>query len=167
MPLPIKVIKWCILNFEELYCLPGLQQNFGICWKGIVLRQAGARWDLLESHSLFGWVACFWRFPLTACFGLISKISGQHASFWAKHRGDFWMGHGWNRPAWQCLLLLSLPLQSKKSFGLGGQYIFFLLLAIKTIVSSGSTNNYFTSYSSVFVTVFIPYSEVAQPPSKE
>lgn len=37
MPSFIQIIKWCILNFEELCCLPGLQQNFGISWKRIVL----------------------------------------------------------------------------------------------------------------------------------
>lgn len=158
MPMLIQVIKWCILNFEELYLPSWFAAEF---------------WNLLEKNSpqagrcllwptgkpLAVWVSLTLWFPLTACFGLISKISGQSASLWSKHRGDFWMGHERNRPAWQCLLLLFLSLQSKKSFGLGGQYIFFLLFATKTTVNSGSTNNYFTSYSWVFFTVFIPYSQ--------
>lgn len=124
MPSLIQVIKWCILNFEELYCLPGLQQNFGICWKGIVLRQTGGCCDLLESHPLFGWVICFWRFPLTACFGLFPKSQDKVLHFGPNTEVTSGWGMDETDPQ-QCLVLFSLSFQSKKSFSLGGQYILF------------------------------------------
>lgn len=156
MPLLIQVIKWCILNFEELYCLPGLQQNFGICWKGVVLRQTGASCDLLESHSLFGWVTCFWRFPLTACFGLFPISQEKVLHFGPNTEVTSGWGMDETDPLSSVWCCFPLPSRAKWASALEGNIFSFLHLATKTIVSSGNSNNYFTSYSWVLVTVFIP-----------
>lgn len=52
MPSLTQVIKWCILSIEELYCLPGLQQNFGICCQA----DRGLLWPTGKPLSI--WVSC-------------------------------------------------------------------------------------------------------------
>ena len=125
MPSLIYINKWRSLNFEELKCLPGLQEDFGICWRGIVLRQTGACCGLLEIRSLFGWVAAFWRFPLTACSGLVAKISKKccGASLRPKRRGDCWMGQGGSRPTYSGCCCSPFLSQAKWALALQGQYI--------------------------------------------
>lgn len=108
MPSLIQVIKWCILNIEEIYCLPGLQQNFGICCQA----DRGLLWPTGKPLSI--WVSCMLlKIPIDSLLWAYFQNLREGASLWSKHRGDFWMGHGWKRPAWQCLLLLS-PSRAKR-----------------------------------------------------
>lgn len=166
MPSLIQIIKWCILNFEKLYCLPGLQQNFGICWKGIVLSR--------EMLAVIYWKATHYSGESQAsedshwqlALGLFPKSQEK-----VRHFGpDTDVTSAWSMDETELLSSVCccspFPSRGKRALALKGNIFSFLPLATKTVVSSGSTNNYFTSYSWVFVTVFIPYSEFTQPGNK-
>lgn len=116
----------------------------------LVVGQTGALCGLAENPFVFGWIALFWKFPLTASFGLLAKISGKK-NLWcgsavlrSKRRGGSWTGHRWNGASCHrhCC---SLPSQAKDGFACRA-VLAFLQLDAQPVVSSGSANNYFTSH---------------------
>lgn len=83
------------------------------------------------------------------CHNLRKKCCG--ASLRSRCRDDFWMGRGWNRPSCSGCCFFPFPSWAKWALALGSNTFAFLPLAAHPIVSLGSTKNYFTLYSWVFV----------------